>query len=55
MKDLIWVLESNKVGYKVVWCNEKPSGGYANANYLILADGLTRFQAEEFARKMRNS
>ena len=51
-----WVLESNKVGYKIVFCPEgRPQGGADNGNYHIIADGLKRKTALDMVRRLRNS
>ena len=54
--DPIWILESNNRGFKVVWCFEdRPQGGRENCNYMILADGLNRQEAVDFANRVRRS
>jgi hypothetical protein len=53
--DNVWVLESEH-GWKVVWCyGERPQGGRHNVNYAILADGMTRQDAVEMAKRLRRS
>jgi len=53
-----WMLESNKVvGYKVVFCYDKstPHGGEDNGNYVVIADGLRRWEAEDMIRRLQKS
>lgn len=48
-----WILESNiGNGWKVVFCKEKPSGGWSNHNWELIKDGLSYNEALKLKRKM---
>ena len=52
--DPFWVLESNKAGWRVVYCfGNRPQGGVHNGNWIVLADGMKRNEAVAFAKRLR--
>ena len=53
MNDPFYVLESNKVGFKIVYCPiGKPQGGRDNGNYTVIADGMKRQEAADMHKRL---
>lgn len=51
---MFYMLESNNVGYKVVWCHEQPKGGRSNGNWSLIQDGMEWQEAREFVNRLNS-
>ena len=53
LNDPYWVMESNNVGWKVIYCNGPPVGGEENGNWTLVQDGLSYNGAICLADRLR--